>query len=240
MNRRLHKQLKMAFQAPSPTHKKEFIRQLPYPKASLIETLISQVGYIRKQFWLLSILLLGCLLALLGLTDYDYETMMLLSAGMPLFTLMSIVEMSRSSSFNMDELEMSCKYNLTKVTLIRLSAMGSFYFFIFLVLAATLGRLTEYSFLRAMVYIMTPFLLSSNVSMWIINHLKIKDTIYLCGGVTGFISIAVFAFTGKQRVIYEGNYVIIWASLCLVLILCLVVEIRKYMKRSEEMQCHLL
>lgn len=240
MSRKFKEQLKIAFEAPSPTRKSEFLTNLSYPKASIFETLRNQMGYIRKRFWCLSLLIMIGLLGALIFMDYGHEKIALLSSVMPLFTIIGVSEISKSTLYNMDELEMSCKYNLQKVTLLRLSVIGSFYFVIFLVLAFAFIGKSQFGILRSALYGMTPFLLSSYLSIWVINHLKTKEMLYVCGGVTAFVSMLVFTITTNWPVIYASTYTLSWSILFIVLAIVFYQEIRNLIKQTEELQCHSL
>lgn len=240
MRKKFQQQLKMAFEAPSPTRKSEFLKDLSYPKASLFETLLCQIGYIRKRFWCLSILAMIGLLVTLAFIDYGYEKISLLSSIMPLFTIIGVSEISKSTSYRMEELEMSCKYNLQKVTLMRLSLIGSFYFVIFLILSLTFVGQSQFGIVRSALYGITPFLLSSYLSIWVINHIKTKDTVYVCGGVTGLVSICIFMITTNWTVIYASTFTICWSILFVILTLFLLQEVRNLIKQTEELQCHSL
>ncbi|MEF9960769.1 MAG: hypothetical protein RR776_12480 [Niameybacter sp.] len=240
MSKKLNEQLKKAFEAPSPTGKNEFLTNLPYPKASVFGILICQMGYIRKRFWCLSILGMIGLLVILVSMEFGYEKVSLISSIMPLFTILGVSEIGKSAAYNMDELEMSCKYNLQKVTLLRLCAIGSFYFGIFLILSLTFNNQLQLGILRSILYGITPFLLSSYLAIWVINHLKNKEVVYVCTGVTVFVSIFVYMLTINWLGVYASTYTLLWSILFIVLSGLLYQEIRNLMKQTEELQCHSL
>lgn len=240
MSRRLNKQIKVAFQVPSPTKKAEFLTNLSYPKASVFETLLCQMGYIRKRFWCLSILMMIGLLVMSVSTEMGYKKVTLLSGMMPIFTILAVSEISKSSAYNMEELEMSCKYNLQRVILLRLCAIGSFYCVIFLILSFVFSNQVQLGILRAVLYGLTPFLLSSYLSIWVINHLRSKDVLYVCGSITAFVSIFIFVITTNWAEIYTSTYTLSWSILFAVLLRLLYQEIRNLIKQTEELQCRSL
>lgn len=49
--------VKNAFAVPIPEEKQKFLGQLNYPKESRAEFLVTQAGYIRKRFWILSFII---------------------------------------------------------------------------------------------------------------------------------------------------------------------------------------
>lgn len=236
MNKKLKKELKAAFNAPTPTRKLDFLMDFPYPEANMFEFVCSQISYIRKRFWILSICVVITMLTCAEIFDNGYKTMVLLSTALPLLTLIGVVEINKSLSHNMQELEMSCKYSLGKIILIRLSAIGSFQFIVLLTLLIPFTTKTNLGFLRNTVYIITPFLLCSYLSLFITNHLKTKDTIYICGVVTGFISICTFILTTNIDKVYASQFIIFWNLTFILMIGLIGYEICKLMRRTEELQ----
>lgn len=118
--------VKNAFAVPIPEEKQKFLGQLNYPKESRAEFLVTQAGYIRKRFWILSFILIITIIIVLRLYPVTLEAVGIISAVLPLLTILSIVEIQRSRSCNMAEIEMSCKHNLVEAVLIRLAAVMSF------------------------------------------------------------------------------------------------------------------
>lgn len=235
MNRKLKKALKSAFDAPKPANKAEFLNSLPYPKATNTEFFLSQVGYIRKRFWCLSLLILMGLFCLSGRFPAGKESVGLLSASLPLLTLLGITEISKSTSYHMSELEMSCKYNLAGITLIRFTVISVVQVVMLLLLLLMFKHQSQYGMFRYALYAVTPFLLSSYLSIWVTNHLKSKDTLYICGGVTALISMAVFMMNVNVAVIYRGSYTPFWSMACLAITGLLVKEIYHLLtERNEE------
>lgn len=58
MNRELKKQIAKAFDAPTPGRKVQFIHSLPRPHISTKTFICSQIPFIKKSVWLMSILIL--------------------------------------------------------------------------------------------------------------------------------------------------------------------------------------
>lgn len=230
MNRNLKKALKVAFDAPAPTRKIEFFNQLPYPKATNLEFILSQIRYIRIRFWCLSVLLLLSMVTVSLSLQQGKEIVGVLSAGLPLLALTGITEISKSVSFHMTELEMSCKYNLSKITLIRLSTIGVFHLIILFLALFLFKDQSQYGVVRYALYAVTPFLLTSYVSFWVTNHVKSKDTIYICSGVASAISIMMFIMNTNVAVIYEAKYILFWSMALLAVTVLLIKELNLLLK----------
>lgn len=208
MNRKLKQALTLAFQAPAPSGKTEFLSRLPYPKATGLEFFLSQIKYIRKRFWCLSVLVLVALTVCSAAFYQGQEIVGILSALLPLLTLASLSELHKSVSFQMAELESSCKYNLEKVTLIRLCVLDSFHLSILLLCLFFFKSQSQYNLLRYAVYAVTPFLLSSYLSFWMTNHLSSKHTLTLCSGITLILS-GILSQTNPV-VIFSEHYTVVW------------------------------
>ena len=83
---------------------------------------------------------------------------------------------------------------------------------------------TQFETIRYMLYIATPFLLSSFISLWILNHMSSKDSLYVCSGVTIFISLTMFLLNLGSMEIYADQYVILWQTAFLIILALLIKE----------------
>ena len=225
MNSKMKTILKSAFNVPQPTRKEEFLNSLSYPKATTYEFFLSQLWYIRKRFWCLSLLLFVGMTIFSTQLKHGSEIICFISTVLPLLTLLTITEIGKSMSFHMGELEDSCRFNLSKITLIRLSIIGFFHFVILLLVLFIFKDNSQYGLLRYALYAVTPFLLSSYLSFWITNHFRTKDATYICGGVTIFISLLIFMLNSNHTVLYNPDYTIIWAVAFIIIFILLIKEI---------------
>lgn len=224
MNRNLKKALKTALDAPKPSRKESFINSLPAPKTTTLQFCLSQMGYIRKRFWFLSILLLIGIYVFIT-HSVNREIAGFVSACLPLLTLIGLSEIKKSDTFNMNELEMSCKYDLSKIMLFRLSVIGMFHILLLLISCLLFKEYSQFEAIRYMIYTMTPFLLSSFLSFWIINHTTSKDSLYICSAVTIFVSLSMILLNLGNMRIYADHYVSIWQISFLVILILLIKEI---------------
>lgn len=240
MNKKLKQELKTAFDAPVPKRKSEFLASIPYPKATTFEFYFSQIRYIRKRFWCLSVLLMIGMMLLTRISMNTSKTVALLSAALPLFTLLGIMELNKSTAYHMTELETSCKYNFAKITLIRLTILGSFHFLVLFILLVFFANQSEYGILRYILYTITPFLLSTYCSLFVINILKTKDTLYTCSGITAFISICILMLNKNVTIIYTESLTIAWIGAFILIAILLVREIKILINQREELQWNLL
>lgn len=239
MRNNLKKRLKLAFEAPIPTRKSLFLNQFDYPKASRFDFIKSQSGYIRKRIWILSVLLfIG---TLIGLYYYEVPTYVVwvLSSTLPFISLASIGEIVRSATYNMEELEMSCKHNLLEISLIRLGILGIANFTVLIgILLSFIGK-TDFGFFRLGLYLITPSLLNCFCSLFVINRFKSREVIHICGGITSFVSILNSLLTIQINDIYTEKYWLFWITMFIILAVLSAIEVVKLIKKTEELQWNL-
>lgn len=239
MNRKLKEALGRNFTPPPSQKKDRFIQTINYPKASYTEVLLSQITFIRKRVWIGTIILL-----IIGFTATNYAqfpvTMIsILSAMLPLFSLLSITEICKSASNNMAEMELSCKYNLSKITLMRLSILGGAGFIVLFVYVL-LANGNDFGAFRNFIYLSMPYLISTNLSLVVISKFKSKETSYVCGGMSLGLSVSIIALNSSYQFIYSINYMIAWAISLILLLTFLVINVAKFKTSQEELQWNLV
>lgn len=238
MNKKLKSQLKSAFNVPEPIKKDEFLRLITYPKSSLADFVLEQIGYIRKRVWIISLLILFA--TLYGLHLYRDERALKvvwgISSILPFVSLIMITEITRSTACNMAELEMSCKHSLFDVMIVRLSILGSFNFIVFVLTIVSFIGKTDFSLFRLGIYVLTPFLLTCLGSLFVINKINSRETTYICGGISSFVSLINTILTTQYNAIFENRYMLVWSILFFSLIFLVGREIIKLLKKMGELQ----
>lgn len=240
MNKKIKKELKKSFNPPplNENLKSDFLINLDHKKLNELEIFFVQIKYIRKRFWLLSAMIVTLAFLALNFNEGTYSKTLSLSSILPFLTLASITEINKSLSYNMYELEMSCKYNLQRLTVIQMSIIGTVHFLLMLILLVVCNNSTKLGLGLTIVYCISPYLLVNYLSLFIINNIKSKDNVYICSGVVFFVSIFVFNVV-KRPWIINTNAVKVLLGLLLVLIILLTKEFITLIKRREELQCHL-
>jgi hypothetical protein len=236
MRNKLEKQLKSAFEAPVPAGKHQFLAKLDYPKARRIDFFKSQLGYIRKRVWVLSALLF--IITFLGLYFYHVSTsfIWIISSALPFISLVSISEIVRSTSYNMEELEMSCKHNYLEVSLARMGILGAADFIVLISILLLFMEKTDLGFFRLGLYLITPFLLNCYGSLYIVNRLKNKETMYICGCITAFVSVLNALLSMQISELYTEKYWLVWAVSFVILAVLSGRKAAILIKNMEELQ----
>ncbi len=231
----LRKELQTALSAPTPTRKHSFLNTLSYKNPTIYDFVFSQFGYIGIRFWILSILLVSIIIFLNTYIQQGKEAVVILSSVMPLFTLLGLSEIYKSDFYNMSELEAVSKYDLSKLTLIRLSIIGTFHFAIILILMMLFKDKTHFGILRYSLYSITPFLLTTYLSFWISNHFKTQDTLNICIGVTLSVSCFIYYSNYNFSLIYNNSYIAVWLILFSIILVLLAKELNFLINRKEKL-----
>ena len=239
MNRKLKQTLKQSFTPPPTKHKTEFVNSMSYPKAKFFEVLFSQVGFIRKRVWALYILGVWSAYFYTNYVVVPESIVAVVSAILPLCSLCIITELHRSAAFNMAETELACKYNLQKITLMRLGILGTVSLTVLALLVLLSGK-SYFGIFRNTIYIGVPYLLSSYISIGLMSKFNSKEIIYVCTAVCLGVSIFMLLISSSYRFIYSANFVALWTTSFAILTVLTFFSFIKFIKSQEELQWNLL
>ena len=238
MDKKMKSALKQSFTPPRPTKMKDFINNIPYPKATFREVFLAQVGFIRKRVWISFFIFLTFAFYYTNHVDISTNITAGLSALLPFFSLITITEIFKSTAFNMDEMELACKYSLSKITLMRLGILGTVSFVI-IILCVILAGKSNFGVFRNLIYLSVPYLVSTNISLAIIAKIKSKETIYICATVSVGVSIFMLIANSNYRFIYNVNFTMIWCIFFLAFIGMMTMNLIRFKNSQEELQWNL-
>lgn len=207
------------------------------PDAALPDRLLRQLPYISLWIWPLQFLVLLSFFLLFQREKLTVETLVLLSFTGPLLAILPIADLVRSFGCNMWEMESACRYDLRQITAMRLCIIGGGDILVLLLGCCLYGRrfsaIWEFG-----LYILLPFLISSCVYLWELNHFSRKCGIYMLG-TTGILlciagSVVLQNFyrlirAGRQKWIPAGTMtaVIVFAAAALYGAVCLCGNLKK-------------
>ncbi len=220
----------------------------------------------------------------------------IVSSFLPFIALAGFTEIARSTSYNMAELEMSCKYSLSHVLLARLGILGLTEAILFAVIIAAFwhagaadvissfgagiaglgsfgtdavgmsdadiinnfgaglagtsdadaaggfgaaGSASAMNLLRLGAYLFVPFLLTCALSLLVLDILRSRESLYICGGIACFVCIGNALLSNHHvyfETIFADDYVPFWNIAFIVLLLCTVWGLVKLIRRTEETQ----
>lgn len=229
--------LKQAFDAPRPVKKGDFLRHMDLPRIPVHEFLFVQMGYICKWSWWISILVFTA--SVLGLAFLPGTVLWLISGLTPILALTIISENGRSELYKMAELEMATRFSLRSVTFARLAILGLMNLLILLVLLPIgLWNGTAAPFAAAL-YIITPFLLTSFIGLYIVRNFRGQEAIYACVGTSVGISISLFLSHNVIPFIYREECLCVWMAAALALLLGNGKQCVAMIKKTEELAWNL-
>lgn len=256
MKSHLKKMIKTAFEAPKPDYRKkeELLRMLPQPTISVWKFILIQASYIRKRTLFLSIILLfpalkganilhrlsgvnstRLLPVLNGANSIRTGDLWLISAFIPFLALLAVVESKRSTTYGMDEFEMAARFSLKSIMLARMSVLGLLDAFILCCFVPLCYMNSSLSLIQTGVYILTPYLLTVNISLWITRHFHGREVIYACVSAAVMVSGANIVLCTKPDYIYQFYYLKWWLIFAVLLALGMIYETYRTVKQTEEL-----
>lgn len=217
--------LKDAFHAPPAQRKREFIQTLDQGQISVRAFAVQQAAYIRKWNWGVS-----AAVFILSLAAAEWVSMDMLwgiSALAPLLALTVVSECGRSEFYQMAELEMATQFSLRSVLLVRLVVLGVENLVILGLLAPVVLWKSCLHPLQAGVYILTPFLLTAGIGLYLMRRFRQQEAVYVCAGAAVLVSFSVFFFQSVYPQIYREGYLAWWLA---VMLLSAGAVVRQYQK----------
>lgn len=212
------KELRQAFEPPAPRRKKEFLntcQNLRRPRISIWKFVFSQIGYIHKRVFLVSIFIF--ILSLAGTSLFPVHILWTVSALMPLSALIFLAEGGRSEYYQMTELEMATCFSLRSVILARLTILGTGNLLLLGLLLPLVVQSSRFSCLQAGLYIAAPFLLTTCTGLQIVRRIRRPEALSLCAGISVFISFSVLFSHIRFPQIYKAEQLIWWMAAALLL-----------------------
>ena len=234
MNNKLKRSIQKAFEPLKPNQKEKtrFLRTLPQPRISMFRFILVQATYMRKMTLVFSVLLL--LPAVIGANYISENTLWIVSAFVPILGLLAVAEGNRSMMYGMSEFEMSTRFSLKSVVLARMSILGLINFAVIAILTPLCRIGNDFSLLQTGMYLLVPYLLTVNFSLWIARRVNGKETIYGCMCAAVIVSGINTGLHFVTDLIYQEIYTGWWLALSVFLLIELAYEIHCTIKRTEE------
>lgn len=176
----LERQLKVLWQAPAPERRDAFLAGSPPLPISHSAFVLSQAAYIRKRVWALSVAIFA---ALVGITaGWQRDALCVAAGAMPFLALIAAQEQTRSSVYNMTELEFATRFSVKSIVLARMGLLGSFHLALLLLLLPLLALYEQMKFWHTGVYLLVPYLMTTFLSMVWSRKVRGREAMYLCLG----------------------------------------------------------
>ena len=234
MDNKLKRNIQKAFEAPQPNRQEKirFLRTLPGSRISMFRFILVQASYMRKMTLVFSVLLL--LPAVIGANYISENTLWIVSAFVPILGLLAVAESTRSTMYGMSEFEMSTRFSLKSVVLARMSILGLINFAVIAILTPLCRIGNDFSLLQTGMYLLVPYLLTVNFSLWIARRVNGKETIYGCMCVAAIVSGINAGLHFVTDLVYQEIYIGWWIILSVFLLIELAHELHCTIKQTEE------
>lgn len=163
MKNELKDALNIAFYAPEPKNKQEFLKNIRPREVSIPEMLLQQVRYIRLSVWAISLGFIA--FALIGSWLQLSETDELIPVLMPFLAVVSVLENRRSKKYGMTELEMVTRFSLRSVIFARMIILGVAFLLILVITAPVVATAFGGEIIVTAVHMLIPYLLTMIISL---------------------------------------------------------------------------
>ena len=190
--------------------------------------LLRQFFYVGKWIWLLSAVLLLCIMGICYGNTGNYPF-----ALTPLLAVEILVETGRSSRWKMAELEYTARFSLRSVMLARIFLVGIVETAGLLVVIWVVRPWFSYSLIRVFLYMMVPYLAASLLGS-VYERKNRSDnnwgSIIICFLSSGLFAAAPYCLSS----LYEERFTVIWTVAFILLVFSLVVSMRRWICELEE------
>ena len=230
---RFEREIKESFSVPNPIKKEEFINKFPKPEMSLSKFVISQIPYVSKVTWALTILMF--ISVFLAPRILGVKVTWFISGLTPLMALLAVSESNRSQKYNMAQLEASTRFSLRSLLLARMLLLG-IVSFVLIIVSVPLG--TFYGSFRVFetsLYVITPFLLSASIGLYIVRSIKGNNGFYMVSAISLFISLIMFMGDKYFGFLFLSTGVKYWLMLFILLLVLTIVESKRLLNNTEDM-----
>lgn len=217
--------------------KKEFIKKNQRRELNCGELLCMQLQYMGIQ--LTAICGYALAMTLGTLTDIDADLAKIFAVFAPLAALFALTGLGKSEKYGMEEIEMSSRFSLRTIKIIRLAIIGFAGLAVMLAASCALKAVTGMSLFISFAAAGVPYLVTTFLCMLLIRRWHSPKNIYGCAVIAAGVCAAMFGgidvlercWTGLCRAALPGVFLISAALTA--------AEACRYIKESEELQWNL-
>lgn len=198
--------------------------------------IINQFKYISPLLWFSQLFVIGLCMLLISHIGSDTDMTATLSAISFIVALLGVVgfpEICKSFSYQMWELEQSCKYNLRQLIAIKLTIIGTLDLLIILAITFFTCLQTELPMWEMALYLFVPFNLACIASFFVTTRARNKNTvlpIFPAGfGVAFLMLLCINRFS-----LYQSISIPLWLILCLCTFTILIWKTTQFIKGMDE------
>lgn len=226
MDQKINKQLKEIYSAPVPQRKDVFLKTYRRKEISMGKFYLIQLSFISPLVWIVS---LAIFVIILLRTSFDNSTMNWVASSLvPLLALVALTENHKSERYGMSELEMSSRFSLKSIIMVRMSVIGIFHILILFFLALLSFGINTHT----MAYLLVPYLLTANLGSIICRHIHGNESFHLCIVAAVLVSMAGLVSHTKFTFIFTPNFFLHWCVALAVTMLFTIINIMRTVKEN--------
>lgn len=228
-NKQIIKQLENAYDVTS-KNKTRFIRTIKKTNTSIFSFIMNQFKLISSKVYISCLIYFGILLVLL-LSLNNAKQYIVLSAGIPFFSLLLVGIIDTSRAYKMEELEMASLYSLKMVVLARMLIMSSITVSLIMTMAMCTSKINNESLILIISYFFIPYFLNMYLNLLILKKLR-SDGLKYCLVTSSIICLLILYLVDNPIpvLINENCYM----GVLLVLIMLSIIESKNYISGLED------
>lgn len=228
-NKQIIKQLENAYDVTS-KNKTRFIRTIKKTNTSIFSFIMNQFKLISSKVYISCLIYFGILLVLL-LSLNNAKQYIVLSAGVPFFSLLLVGIIDTSRAYKMEELEMASLYSLKMVVLARMLIMSVITVSLIMTMAMCTSKINNESLILIISYFFIPYFLNMYLNLLILKKLR-SDGLKYCLVTSSIICLLILYLVDNPIpvIINENCYM----GVLLVLIMLSIIESKNYISGLEE------
>lgn len=230
------KELSREFDEINPIRKKEFLDNIRQPRTSAKEFLVNQIFFIRKGTWVLTFTLTVVAIMAISIFGLNLIGNSLWNVGAisPFLALTMLMEITKSDSNKMVEMEDSCLYNRHQVVLARLIILGGTNFTSICLIALAIKLSAGQNIIQILLWLILPYMLTCVTSLYILKGSKRRESSMYCSIVAGGVAVSYSIISNLYRVIFELKYITLLSIIAITLIILTIIMFRRYINIKEE------
>ena len=211
------------------SRKNEFIKKYQRRELNYRELLRVQLQYMGAQLTAVFGYTLTMLLGTLANIDVDLAKIVAVFA--PLAALFALTGLGKSKKYGMEEIEMSSRFSLRTITIIRLAIM--------LAASCALRAVTGMGLFVSFAAAGVPYLVTTFLCMLLIRRWHSPKNIYGCVVIAAGVSAAMFGGIDILEHCCAGLCRSVLSGVLLISVGLTAVEVCGYIRESEELQWNL-
>lgn len=217
--------------------KKEFIKKYQRRELNCGELLCLQLQYMGVQLTVIGGYALAMLLGILANIDKDMAKIAAVLA--PLAALFALTGLGKSRKYSMEEIEMSSRFSLRTVKIIRLAIIGVAGLAVMMAVSCVLRAVTGMSLFVSFAAAGIPYLVTTFLCMLLIRRWHSSKNIYGCAVIAAGVCTAMFGGIDVLARCCAGLCRAVLPGVLLIAAVLTAVEGCRYIKESEELQWNL-